>query len=290
MSRQTLLTLALAALSLLSCPTPALAATAATPAAVVQADLRALNDNDLEAFLALYAPQAQIFGLPKDPRRLAGPRLEQMYGADKLRASFAKAMAEPATPKIQQTESIALGELLVGKVRIDVPGQSEPTVMMVVYRVRDGLIQDLWHVVRESDDNRGHAAAALATMHALVETSNRADADGFLALFAADSRHNRMSDDPDRLAEEQSKNIVDAASRDRVYRALYAKGDGLQVQTLSAFAVGDLVAMHERITDTAKPGEVKELVSILRVRDGLVRDLWPLQRVMSGAAVAGTGR
>ncbi|MGO4776590.1 hypothetical protein AB4084_13970, partial [Lysobacter sp. 2RAB21] len=78
MPRRTLLTLALATLSLLSCPIPALAAAAATPAAVVQADLRALNANDLEAFLALYAPQAQIFGLPKDPRRLAGPRLEQM--------------------------------------------------------------------------------------------------------------------------------------------------------------------------------------------------------------------
>jgi len=288
MPRRPLLTLALAAATLLPCSI-ALAATA-TPAAVVQADYDALNANDLDAFMALYAPRAQIFGLPKDPRSLVGARHEQMYGHDKLRAHFAKAMAAPVTPKIEQTESIALGELVVGRVRIVDPTRTEPTVMMVVYRVSDGLIHDLWHVVKETDDNRGHSAAALATMHALVETNNRADADGFLALFAPDSRHNRLSEDPDRLAWEQSKNIVDAASRDRVYRELYAKGTGLQVQTLASFAVGDLVAMHERITDTAKPGEVKELVSILRVRDGRVLDLWPLQRRIDTVSTAQAAR
>ncbi|MGH8078998.1 MAG: nuclear transport factor 2 family protein, partial [Lysobacter sp.] len=271
-----LLTLALASLWLLS---PILiAAPAATPAAVVQADLDALNANDLEGFLALYAPQAQIFGLPKDPHRLAGPRLEQMYGADKLRASFTKAMAEPVTPKIRQTQSMTLGDWVVAQVRIDDPGRPEPTVMMVVYRVRDGRIQDLWHLVKETDDNRAQSAGALATMHALVETNNRADAGAFLAMFAADARHFRMSDDPDRLAEEPSRTVTDAASRERVYRELYAKGTGLQVTTLASFAVGDLVAMHERITDTAKPGEIKELVSVLRIRDGRVLDLWPLHR------------
>lgn len=290
MPRHILPTLALVAHSLLYCPAPALAAPVATPDAVVQADLHALNTNDLEAFLALYAPKAQVFGLPKDPHRLAGPRLESIYGADKLRASFAKAMAEPLTPKIEQTESIALGELVVARVRITDPKRPDPDVMMVVYRVRDGLIQDLWHVVKESDDNKGQSASALATMHALVETNNRADADGFLALFAPEARHFRMSEDPDRLAEEQSKNIVDTPSRERVYRALYAKGTGLQVQTMASFAVGDLVAMHERITDTAKPGEVKELVSILRIRDGRVLDLWPLQRDIRNLAAAQAAR
>ncbi|MGO1071236.1 nuclear transport factor 2 family protein [Lysobacter sp. CA199] len=287
MPHRPLLNLALAALALLPC---CVAAAPATPASVVQADLDALNANDLDAFMALYAPQAQIFGLPKEPHALAGPRLEQMYGREKLRAHFAKAMAAPVTPKIEQTESIALGELVVGRVRITDPQRAEPTEMMVVYRVRDGLIQELWHLVKEDDDNRAHSTGALATMHALVETSNRADADGFLALFAADARHHRMSEDPARLAWEQSKNIVDRASRERVYRALYANGAGLQVQTLASFAVGDLVAMHERITDTAKPGEVKELVSVLRVRDGRVLDLWPLQRQLSGASTAQAAR
>lgn len=285
MPHPALLALALAALPLLPLPLPA---AAATPVEVVQADLDALNANDLDAFMALYGPQAQIFGLPKDPRVLTGPRLEQMQGHDKLRAVFAKAMAEPVTPKIHATESIALGDLVVARVRIDDPRQPEPTVMMVAYRVQDGLIQELWHLLKEDAGNRGRGADALATAQALAEANNRADADAFLARFAPDARHHRLPADPARLDGELSAQIVDAASRERSYRALYAQGAGLQVRTLAAFAVGDLVAVHERIDDAAKPGQTKELISVLRVRDGRVLDLWPLQRriVPAGAAQA----
>lgn len=254
----------------------------AEPVAVVAADFDALNRNDLDAFLALYAPQAQIFGLPADPHTLVGKRLEQMYGAERLRAHFAKAMAQPDTPRIEQTRTIALGELVVSRVHIADPKRSEPQVLMVVYRVRDGLIEDLWHVGKETADNRPQASGAVATARALVEANNRADAERFLALFAADARHFRRAEDPHRLADLPSRAVVDEASRARTYRALYADGPTVQVDLLDAFPVGDLVVTHERIHKRgtpAAPAERYEMLAILRVRDGRVLDLWPLEKI-----------
>lgn len=254
----------------------------AEPAAVVAADFDALNRNDLDAFMALYAPQAQIFGLPTDPHRLVGPRLEQMYGAERLRAHFAKAMAQPDTPHIAQTRSVALGDLVVSRVHITDPKRAEPQVLLVVYRVRDGLIEDLWHVGKETADNRPQAAGAAATARALVEANNRADAEGFLALFAADARHFRRAEDPHQLADLPSRAVVDEASRAKTYRALYADGPSVRVELVDAFAVGDLVVTHERIRTRATatgPGEAYEMLAILRVRDGRVLDLWPLHKL-----------
>lgn len=63
------------------CSLPATAAAAAaSPEAVVQRDLETLSGGDLEGFLALYHPEAQIFGLPTDPHSLVGARWEHMYG------------------------------------------------------------------------------------------------------------------------------------------------------------------------------------------------------------------
>lgn len=281
-----LLPLLLAALTFL--PAEVSAGETATPQAVVQADLDALNRNDLDAFMALYAPHAQIFGLPKDPHRLAGPRLEQMYGTDKLRAFFAKAMAEPVTPHIETTASFVLGDLLLGKVRITDPRQPEPQVMMVAYRVRDGLIQHLWHLGKETDANRAQSPGALRVAQALVEANNRADVDALLALFAPDARHFSLSSDPDRLAEQASTALTDAASRERAFRTRHAQRPGPQVQLLASFAVGDLAATHERVRHPA--GEVEERLSVLRVRDGRVLDLWPLQRTTLQRAVAAQQR
>jgi hypothetical protein len=265
------------------------AAPPATPAAVVAADFDALNRNDLDAFMALYAPQAQIFGLPTDPHRLVGPRLEQMYGAERLRAHFAKAMAQPDTPHIEQTRSVALGELVVSRVHIADPKRAEPQVLLVVYRVRDGLIEDLWHVGKETADNRTQAAGAVATAQALVEANNRADAEAFLALFAADARHFRRAEDPHQLADLPSRAVVDEASRAKTYRALYADGPSVRVDLVDAFAVGELVVTHERIRTRATataPGEAYDMLAILRVRDGRVLDLWPLQKLARPADAA----
>lgn len=285
-----LLSLALSGLGSLT----AGAAPPAEPAAVVAADFDALNRNDLDAFMTLYAPQAQIFGLPTDPHRLVGPRLEQMYGAERLRAHFAKAMAQPDTPHIEQTRSVALGELVVSRVHITDPKRAEPQVLLVVYRVRDGLIEDLWHVGKETADNQPQAAGALATAQALVEANNRADAEVFLALFAADARHFRRAEDPHQLADLPSRAVVDEASRAKTYRALYADGPSVRVDLVDAFAVGDLVVTHERIRTRATataPGEAYEMLAILRVRDGRVLDLWPLQKLArpADAAVAANG-
>lgn len=282
MQRRFTLVLSLALMGLIPAGAGAGAGSAADPAAVVAADFDALNRNDLEAFLALYAPQAQIFGLPADPHALVGKRLEQMYGAERLRAHFAKAMAQPDTPHIEQTRTVALGELVVSRVHIADPKRAEPQVLMVVYRVRDGLIEDLWHVGKETADNRPQAAGAVATARALVEANNRADAERFLALFAADARHFRRAEDPHQLADLPSRAVVDEASRAKTYRALYADGPSVQVDLLDAFAVGDLVVTHERIRTRGTPaaaGETYEMLAILRVRDGRVLDLWPLQKI-----------
>ena len=107
-----------------------------SPAAVVQRQLDAYNARDLEALLAVYAPDARQY---EHPDRLLAT------GTEEMRARFAVRFAEP---NLHATllQRIVLDSLVIDHERItrtfpEGPGSIE---MVATYEVRDGRITRAW--------------------------------------------------------------------------------------------------------------------------------------------------
>lgn len=107
-----------------------------SPAAVVQRQLEAYNARDLEALLAVYAPDARQY---EHPDRLLAT------GTEEMRARFAVRFAEP---NLHATllQRIVLDSLVIDHERItrtfpEGPGSIE---MVATYEVRDGRITRAW--------------------------------------------------------------------------------------------------------------------------------------------------
>ena len=107
-----------------------------SPAAVVQRQLDAYNARDLEALLAVYAPDARQY---EHPARLLAT------GAEEMRARFAVRFAEP---NLHATllQRIVLDSLVIDHERItrtfpEGPGSIE---MVATYEVLDGRITRAW--------------------------------------------------------------------------------------------------------------------------------------------------
>lgn len=105
-----------------------------TPEQVVQRQVEAYNARDLDAFLATYAPAAQVhFGLGPDAKTLTGPALRERYGA------------RFKTPGLhcEITGRLTLGAKVVD--REHVTSTDKPALEAIaIYQVRDGLIQEAW--------------------------------------------------------------------------------------------------------------------------------------------------
>lgn len=264
-------------------------AAASSPTEVVLQDLEALSRGHLEEFLALYDPAAQIHGIPEDPHLLVGKLWEHMLGAQKLRQYFEKQMAKPEQPRIVSVERIELGELVASRMKItDPPRHDNPVYLLVIYRVRDGLIQDIWHVARETPQTARHSEGALKTTQQLLETNNRGDVEGFLALFGPEAKQFRKGDDPHQLANRPSTKVVDQASRRKAYQQMFAQGPPAQIEMVKMFAVGDLAIAHERARVASDPDHFSDNLTILRVRDGLIQDIWDVEQVKRPATASRT--
>ena len=107
-----------------------------SPAAVVQRQLDAYNARDLEALLAVYAPDARQY---EHPDRLLAT------GTEEMRARFAVRFAEP---NLHATllQRIVLDSLVIDHERItrtfpEGPGSIE---MVATYEVLDGRITRAW--------------------------------------------------------------------------------------------------------------------------------------------------
>ncbi|HEY0661591.1 MAG TPA: nuclear transport factor 2 family protein, partial [Lysobacter sp.] len=152
------------------------------------------------------------------------------------------------------------------------PDYARPAYSLVIYRVQDGLIRDLWHVARAESASVLDNAPARAVIEQLVDANNRGDVDAFLALFDRDARNLRRAEVPFRLSDELSTRIVDHDSRDQVFRAMFASGAPVQVEPIETLVFGDLVIAREQAT---KPdGQMLDELSIYRVRDGRILDDW----------------
>ena len=91
--------------------------------------LAALNDRDLEAFVACYAPDATI---EDGHDRLAA------RGHDELRARYAPMFAEHPGLRIEAGWRTTVGDFVVEEETVT--GRGEPQRHVAVYLIRDGLI------------------------------------------------------------------------------------------------------------------------------------------------------
>lgn len=112
--------------------------------AVVRALLDAGNRGDVEAWLALFHPDAHQFRRSEDPHKLADRPVTSVTDAASRRAFYVKAFADPVKVKAQIHSLTALGDLVTSRGTFAFPDRILHT--LTVYRVQDGQILDIWDV------------------------------------------------------------------------------------------------------------------------------------------------
>ena len=248
---------------------------AVTPAnqaeAVVLKDFEALSRGDADALASVFAANIEMYGLPTGDHRLAGARNEALRTREQVRAFFRQAFAERPPWRHEVVEMISLGEWVIARVAMHAPDDTPPDHAFTAFRVKGGLIDAIWHVAREKDAAPDSGDAARAVVERREAAANRADADGFLAVFHPDARHFHHRNAPGQFGGGPSKRMTDQASRERSTREWMAKTPG-QVTLLESVALGQWVAFRTRYT--AGDGAVTEDITLDRVRDGKVIDHW----------------
>lgn len=259
-------------IALLAAP-PALAVEAtATNAeeAVVLADSAALNNADLDALMAVLAPSLRIYKHSTEPHVLVGPLSDRIGTRDQVHSFFSEAFKQPQG-RHEVLDMVSLRDLVLAHVEFQQPGETTTHQMLTGFRVRNGLIETIWHIARAENAPRDSGAAAAAVIRRFNEAADRNDIETFLALYAPDARNSHFRYAPETLGGGPSKSITDAASRERVFRTMFAERPA-RIQVLESFAVGEWVVSHDRAS--RKDGVVSEGLSLYRVVNGRIVDDW----------------
>jgi hypothetical protein len=225
------------------------------PRALVSADAQALSDGNAHTLAALFAPDARIFQVPQDPDRLTGEVL--------ARRPFARVVV---------LETVVAGDLVAAKLRVtDAPGLP-PTYMLAIYRVREGLIRDLWYIASSKQDDADAAKSARDVIANFGAANNRGDVEAFLALFSPHAKNFRNSGDAHKLGDKPSVSMVDEKSRRAAYLKMFANGAPAQVEKLGTVALNDMIVISE--VATLPTGKVIDEMSVYRVENGLIVRDW----------------
>ncbi len=113
------------------------------PEAVVQRQLEAYNAHDAEAFAATYAEDAELFDFP------ATPMPEK--GRAALKAGYAKLFQANPDLRAKVKEQLVAGDHVIHLERVTgLAGRKEPLEALVIYRVRNGLIEKVWFLPPEA--------------------------------------------------------------------------------------------------------------------------------------------
>lgn len=112
------------------------AARAAGPEEVVQRQLEAYNARDMDAFLATYAEDAQLFELPD--KLLA-------RGTEQLRERYTKRFADERL-HAEIVQRMTMGNTVIDheRVRLTLPEGPGTLEAIAIYEVRDGKIATVW--------------------------------------------------------------------------------------------------------------------------------------------------
>lgn len=107
------------------------------PADLVQAQLDAYNAGDLEAFLHVFAEDAQLYRLGQDEPFAAGK--------EQLRSLYGKLFENSPDLHSEVTTRTVIGNRVIDYERITGRnGQAEPWFIVMIYEVEEGLIRRAW--------------------------------------------------------------------------------------------------------------------------------------------------
>jgi hypothetical protein len=244
-----------------------------TPEQVVRAHAEAWSNGDLQGLLALFADDARSYDRSPDPHKLAGG-LSDTIGSKRQLEAYYRTLSPPSREQVIETATV--GNLVIAAGESAQPPDFGTRMRFLTgYRVRDGRIHDLWHIAWIPADSPMQPDASWV-IRELIAANNARDADRFLALFDPEAKFFRYSDDPRTLADRPSKTLVDAASREAVFRKYFASAP-VHVKAVKLFSVGDLVVEQSHVTGFADaPGKTVNEISIYRVRDGRIVADWLL--------------
>ncbi len=110
------------------------------PEAVVRSYTDAANRHDLEAFLALYAPDIRKFRFPGE---LASSGIEHN------RQVYTKSFAEKSEIKVEIVELMALGDKVVVHDRVTGRPDNRTADELTVYQVQNGKITNIVYVEQQ---------------------------------------------------------------------------------------------------------------------------------------------
>lgn len=242
------------------------------PQAVVRADVQALNDGNAASLLALFAPDARIFKVPQDADRLTGDLSDKMGTQEQRKAFFGEMLARRPLVRTDLLATVTAGDLVAAKLKFTNPDGSPPGFGLAIYRVRDGLIQDLWHIALAQQDDAAVARSSQEVVARFAAANNRGDVEAFLALFSPRAKNFRNTGDPHALGDKPSTKIVDEKSRRDAYLQMFANGAPAQVETLGTITLNDMVVARE--VATLPTGKVVDEISVYRIENGLIVRDW----------------
>ncbi|MDJ0837784.1 MAG: nuclear transport factor 2 family protein [Acidobacteriota bacterium] len=107
------------------------------PVEVVQRQLDAYNNHDMEAFLATYSPKIRILSFPDSK--------VMVEGMDQMRERYSVRFAPGSGVHASIINRMVFGDTVIDHERV--LGLSEPGVpveAMAIYHVVDGLIETMW--------------------------------------------------------------------------------------------------------------------------------------------------
>ena len=107
-----------------------------SPESVVQAQVEAYNARDIDAFLATYRDDVQLFEFPDKPLS---------KGTSEMRASYEKLFTDPRL-HAEIVKRITLGNTVIDheRVRLTLPAGPATVEAIAIYEVREGKIASVW--------------------------------------------------------------------------------------------------------------------------------------------------
>lgn len=239
-------------------------------AEVVREDARTISAGDGAALLALFDEDSRIYGTPEHPDRLDGPLAKTMGTHAERVASFPR-IAEGGPIRLEVAEMIVAGDTAVSKNILTAPN-GRVAFNLVVYRVRDGIIGDLWHPARKPALDPAKGAGTREAVDRLVAAVNRGDAGAVRGLVHPDARLFASSGAAHAIGDRPLIGTSRASGVD--VRRLFG-ADAARVALAESIVFDEYLA--SRYLAALSDGREREGIAIFRIVDGRLAQAWRIQ-------------
>jgi hypothetical protein len=110
-------------------------ATVSDVESLIQREVRAYNDRDLEAFLATYHPEVKIFRFPHT----------LLYtGRDEMRLYYRELFEKAPNLHVAIARRIVMGDTVIDHEKITGHIRAPSLEAVLIYKIKDGLIHRVW--------------------------------------------------------------------------------------------------------------------------------------------------